>query len=93
MLFLSLSVSRSSLSNQLRSRTEELDVKLLLYAIQKTTSFEKTLALRFAQSAYLEEVSSAFCCLCRVGVRSDGLLVCRLVSGDDIQVLGALGSN
>lgn len=41
----------------MRSRSDDLDVKLLLYAIQKTTSFEKTLAQRFLQSPYMEEVS------------------------------------
>lgn len=40
----------------MRSRSDDLDVKLLLYAIQKTTSFEKTLAQRFFQSPYMEEV-------------------------------------
>ena len=38
------------------SKVESLDVKLLLYAIQKTTSFEKTLAQRFMQSSFMEEV-------------------------------------
>ena len=47
---------RSGLTNQMSSRSGDLDVKLLLYAIQKTTSFEKTLAQRFFQSPYMEEV-------------------------------------
>ena len=38
------------------SKAGSLDVKLLLYAIQKTTSFEKTLAQRFMQSSFMEEV-------------------------------------
>ena len=38
------------------SKADSLDVKLLLYAIQKTTSFEKTLAQRFMQSSFMEEV-------------------------------------
>ena len=48
--------SRSSLTNQMRTRADDLDVKLLLYAIQKTTSFEKTLGQRFSQSVYMAEV-------------------------------------
>jgi hypothetical protein len=47
--------TRSGLTNQMSSRSGDLDVKLLLYAIQKTTSFEKTLAQRFFQSPYMEE--------------------------------------
>ena len=47
---------RSSLTNQMRGRADDLDVKLLLYAIQKTTSFEKTLGQRFSQSVYMAEV-------------------------------------
>ena len=38
-------------------------MKLLLFAIQKTTSFEKTLAQRFTQSAYIEEVEMRFFCM------------------------------
>ena len=47
---------REALTNQMSSRSDALDVKLLLYAIQKTTSFEKTLTQRFARSLYMEEV-------------------------------------
>ena len=48
---------REALANQMSSRADALDVKLLLYAIQKTTSFEKTLAQRFMTSSFMEEVS------------------------------------
>ena len=36
--------------------SSELEVKLLLFAIQKTTTFEKTLAQYFSGSSYLETV-------------------------------------
>ena len=38
------------------TRSSELEVKLLLFAIQKTTTFEKTLAQHFSGSSYLETV-------------------------------------
>ena len=41
----------------MKTRSAELDVKLLLFAIQKTTSFEKLLAQRFINSDYVEAVS------------------------------------
>jgi hypothetical protein len=41
----------------MKTRSAELDVKLLLFAIQKTTSFEKLLAQRFINSNYMETVS------------------------------------
>lgn len=40
-------------------RAGDLEVKLLLFAIQKTTSFEKMLAQRFSNSCYLESVRPA----------------------------------
>ena len=49
--------SRESLSQLMKTRSAELDVKLLLFAIQKTTSFEKLLAQRFINSDYMETVS------------------------------------
>ena len=38
------------------TRSSELEVKLLLFAIQKTTTFEKMLAQHFSGSSYLETV-------------------------------------
>ena len=40
------------------ARPGDIEVKLLLYAIQKTTTFEKALAHKYATSSYLETVSS-----------------------------------
>ena len=54
--FLSFLQHRGSLSNLMRQRADDLEVKLLLFAIQKTTSFEKLLAQRFSNSRYLESV-------------------------------------
>lgn len=34
------------------ARVQELDVKLLLFAIQRTTTFESLLAQRFVQHGY-----------------------------------------
>lgn len=69
MIFLPF-LCRKSLSSLMKSRSDNLEVKLLLFAIQKTTSFEKMLAQRFASSSYMETVSSAVmgttvCCECR----------------------------
>lgn len=47
---------RSGLSKLMKSRAGELEVNMLLYAIQKTTSFEKLLAQRYTTSAYMEKV-------------------------------------
>ena len=47
---------RASLSSLMQLRAGDLEVKLLLFAIQKTTSFEKMLAQRFSNSKYLETV-------------------------------------
>lgn len=47
---------RSALSSMMETRSSELEVKLLLFAIQKTTTFEKTLAQHFSGSSYLEMV-------------------------------------
>lgn len=52
---------RKGLSSLMKSRAADLEVKLLLYAIQKTTAFEKFLALRFVSSKYMEEVSMCVC--------------------------------
>ncbi|XP_063986761.1 vacuolar protein sorting-associated protein 53 homolog isoform X2 [Diachasmimorpha longicaudata] len=41
-------VTREDLSKLMQKRRSEIDVKLLLYAIQKTTNFESLLALRFS---------------------------------------------
>ena len=54
--FLPFPQHRGSLSNLMRQRADDLEVKLLLFAIQKTTSFEKMLAQRFSNSRYLESV-------------------------------------
>ena len=42
----------------MKTRGADLDVKLLLFAIQKTTTFEKFLSNRFVTSSYIESVSS-----------------------------------
>lgn len=54
----------------MRSRGNDLDVKLLLYAVQKTTSFEKTLAQRFFQSPYMEEVMEKSLNVCSTHLRA-----------------------
>ena len=41
----------------MKNKAADLEVKLLLFAIQKTTTFEKFLAQRFAGSPYMETVS------------------------------------
>jgi hypothetical protein len=43
-------MTREELSKLMKERAAQLEVKLLLFAIQKTTSFEKLLAQRFANS-------------------------------------------
>ncbi|XP_065890421.1 vacuolar protein sorting-associated protein 53 homolog [Dysidea avara] len=48
------SQTKSALSAMMVTRSSELEVKLLLFAIQKTTTFEKTLAQHFSGSSYLE---------------------------------------
>ena len=50
---------RSALSAMMVARSSELEVKLLLFAIQKTTTFEKTLAQHFSGSSYLETVGKS----------------------------------
>ena len=50
---------RASLSSLMKSKAETLEVKLLLFAIQKTTSFEKMLAQRFSSSLYVRRTSLA----------------------------------
>ncbi len=64
-LSLSLSLSpslpsahRDGLSKLMKSRAADLEVNMLLYAIQKTTSFEKLLAQRFINSKYMEVVGT-----------------------------------
>ena len=41
----------------MKARSSELEVKLLLFAIQKTTAFEKMIAQKFADSKYVASVS------------------------------------
>ena len=53
---------RSSLSKLMKNRAGELEVNMLLYAIQKTTSFEKLLAQRFLTSKYMEKVFGKMGC-------------------------------
>ncbi len=48
---------RSTLSKMMKRRAGDVEVNMLLYAIGKTTSFEKLLAQRFLQSKYMEMVS------------------------------------
>ena len=48
---------RESLSQLMKTRSGELNVELLLFAIQKTMSFEKLLAQRFSNSDYMALVS------------------------------------
>jgi hypothetical protein len=45
-------LSRNDLGKTMSSRTSDIDVKLLLFAIQRTTTFEGFLAKRFAGSLY-----------------------------------------
>ena len=54
----------------MKERSERLEVKLLLFAIQKTTGFEKFLAQKFSTSSYMEAVSYQTVCLCFI---SEGL--------------------
>lgn len=49
-------LTRTGLSKLMKSRGGELEVNMLLYAIQKTTAFEKLLAQRFIASKYMESV-------------------------------------
>ncbi|XP_068086641.1 vacuolar protein sorting-associated protein 53 homolog [Anabrus simplex] len=51
-------VTRSELSSLMRKRHEELDVKLLLYAIQRTSNLENLLARRFTGVTLLESGSA-----------------------------------
>lgn len=46
----------------MRSRAGDLEVKLLLYAISKTTAFEKLLAQKYANSPYILSVSEKVIC-------------------------------
>ena len=64
MFFCFSSFLRKGLSGLMKTRAADLEVKLLLFAIQKTTAFEKFLALRFMSSKYLDEVNK----LCVDGV-------------------------
>ena len=57
---------RKSLSSLMKSREADLEVKLLLFAIQKTTTFEKFLANRFVSSEYMESVRSKINCMVNV---------------------------
>ena len=44
---------RHELSNIMQSRSSEIDVKLLLFAIQRTTNFESLVAKRFSGGTLL----------------------------------------
>lgn len=50
-----LNVIRAELTKIMAKRTKEIDVKLLLYAIQRTAGLEQLLALRFTGKTLLEE--------------------------------------
>jgi len=56
-------MTQADLSSLLQARREELDVKLLLFAIQKTTTFEQRLSAKFkddlVEDEYSEEESGA----------------------------------
>ena len=67
MFFCFSSFLRKGLSGLMKTKAADLEVKLLLFAIQKTTAFEKFLALRFMSSKYLDEVHK----LCVDGVCID----------------------
>ena len=43
---------RKDLSKIMTARVQEIDVKLLLFAIQRTTTFESLLAQRFVHQDY-----------------------------------------
>ena len=58
---------RTGLSKLMKSRAGELDVNMLLYAIQKTTSFEKLLAQRFINSQYVAQVQRTLSVLTTLG--------------------------
>jgi hypothetical protein len=45
--------TKKGLSTVMKARESQLEVKLLLFAIQKTTTFEKFLAQRFISSPYI----------------------------------------
>lgn len=45
-------ISRKDLSKIMTARVQEIDVKLLLFAIQRTTTFESLLAQRFVHHGY-----------------------------------------
>ena len=47
---------RIQLSQQMRARKGDIEVQLLLYAIQKTTNFEKALAQKYSTTPYIEKV-------------------------------------
>ena len=47
---------RKNLSEQMSSRASELDVALLLFAIQKTSAFEKQLGTKYYLSKYMRKV-------------------------------------
>lgn len=52
LLWCTLLTHRKDLSKIMTARVQELDVKLLLFAIQRTTTFESLLAQRFVQHGY-----------------------------------------
>ena len=64
----------------MKARAAELEVKLLLFAIQKTTAFEKMIAQKFADSKYVASVSVCVCvCVVCVCVLCVCVCVCMCV--------------
>lgn len=49
-------MTRKNLSEQMSSRASDLDVALLLFAIQKTSAFEKQLATKYYASSYMKKL-------------------------------------
>lgn len=58
-LYLTFSSFRNELTKLMAKRTSELDVKLLLYAIQRTANFESLLARRFTGITLQENSETA----------------------------------
>ena len=50
-------LTRIQLSQQMRARKGDIEVQLLLYAIQKTTNFEKALAQKYSTTPYIEKIT------------------------------------
>ena len=64
-------ITNAELSNSMKRREKEIDVKLLLYAIQRTTNFENLLAKRLSGNT-LRESSLKEKKLCRVESKPSG---------------------